>query len=87
MVIYNIVKMEASGSTVINTAIGYLDELDDKNTFETYHGTPFPDWAVDNPGVDLVDYFDTHDPCYLIDTVGFILDGLTLITDLENPEG
>lgn len=86
MTIYNIVKIDASGSTITHTIIGYLTSEDDKVTFESIHGTPLVDWADSNPGVDLHIYFETNDPCYLIDTVNSIQDGLSLITNLENPE-
>ncbi len=84
--IYNIVKIEASGSDIINTIIGYIDSEEDKTTFEGIHGTPFTEWVVDNVGEDLSTYFDTNDPCYLIDSVDSIQEGLSLITNLENPE-
>ena len=86
MIVYNIVKIQASGNTITNTLIGYLNSVDDKNTFESIHGTPLTDWANSNPGVDMTVYFETNDPCYLIDTVSSIQDGLSLITNLENPE-
>lgn len=86
MIVYNIVKIQASGNTITNTPIGYLNSVEDKNIFESIHGTPLVDWADSNPSVDLVTYFDTNEPCYLIDTVSHIKEGLTLITNLENPE-
>ena len=86
MIVYNIVKIQASGNTITNTPVGYLMDIDDKTTFESIHGTPLVDWANNNPGVDLVTYFDTNEPCYLIDTVSYIKEGLSLITNLENPE-
>lgn len=86
MTIYNIVKIDSSGSAIVHTYIGYLTSSDDKVTFEGIHGTPFPDWADSNPTLPLATYFDTNDPCYLIDTLNYIKDGLSLITNLENPE-
>lgn len=79
-------KKGASGDTITSTPVGYLDTLEDKNTFVGIHGTPFPDWVDANPTLGLTVYFDTNDPCYLIDTVKSITDGLSLITNLENPE-
>jgi hypothetical protein len=86
MVTYNVVKIDSSGSTIVHANIGYIESEDDKVTFESIHGTPFIDWVNSNPGVDLHVYFETNDPCYLIDTVNSIQDGLSLITNLENPE-
>jgi hypothetical protein len=86
MVYYNIKKKQASGNTITSTAVGYLDTLNDKNTFEGIHGNPLGEWAEGNLGVDVVDYFDTNDPVYLIDTLGYLIVGLPLITNLENPE-
>ena len=83
--IHNVVKIEAVDGNIVSTVIGYLDS-EDKTTFEGIHGTPFTDWAVDNAGVELSVYFDTNSPCYLIDTVTSIQEGLTLITNFENPE-
>jgi hypothetical protein len=84
--IYNIVKIEASGTTLCTCPVGYIDSEEDKSTFEGIHGTPFTDWVADNPGEELTTYFDTNDPCYLIDSVTSIQEGLSLITNLENPE-
>ncbi len=86
MTIYNVVKIDVSGSTIVSSVIGYVNSDEDKNTFEGIHGTPLTDWAKDNPGNPLVEYFDIHESCYLIDTVSQLKDGLSLITNLENPE-
>lgn len=84
--IHNVVKIEAVDGNIMNTVVGYLDSEEDKSTFEGIHGTPFTDWAGNNIGLDLSVYFDTNEPCYLIDSVNSIQEGLTLITNLENPE-
>jgi hypothetical protein len=64
--------------------IGYVE---DKETFETMHGIAFPTWVTDNPTLDMKDYFISNNHCYLIDSVDVLPDGLSIITDLNNPEG
>lgn len=86
MEIYNVVKMEVMDGAICTYPVGYITSKEDKATFEGIHGTPFQEWVESNVGVDLVVYFETNDPCYLIDSATSIQEGLSLITNLENPE-
>lgn len=83
---FKVVKLESVNNELVCTPVGYIGE-ESKSSFESIHGCPFTDWANTHGGdCALVDYFDTNDPCYLLDTSLSHPSGLSLITNLENPE-
>jgi len=78
-------KFECIDSVLVGTEIGYVDS-EDRDSFETLHPDLFTTWVDENQDKAFCEYFDTHSPFYLIDSTNSPTDGLTLITDLENPE-
>ena len=81
MVYYNIIKIELIEGVITHTKIGYISPVN-KPTFELVHGSPFVDWVEANPELSLEGYFETNEPCYMLDTVSSIQEGLNLITNL-----
>lgn len=79
-----VIKVSVVNGSIDYTTIGYINS-GDKSSFETIQGLAFPQWVNDNPNSDLEVYFDTNDPCYLLDTANDI-NGLSLIANFENPE-
>jgi hypothetical protein len=78
MVYYKIIKIEVIESVLTHSAIGYISPVN-KDTFETIHGCPLIEWVEENPTLPLEDYFDTNEPCHLLDTASSeIPDGLPL---------
>lgn len=78
-------KIELVDGSISYTAIGYINTSDEAS-FKGFHPTHITTWIVDNSELPLEDFFNTNSFCYGLDTINSI-DGLSLITDLENPEG
>lgn len=80
-------KIEATEGEISHSSVGYIDSSDEAS-FISIHGYPFTEWVVNNDASPQVEYFDTNPPCYVLDTCyGMDMEGLSLITDLNNPEG
>ncbi len=73
MAYYNVVKAKMIDGSVSSTVIGYIEESS-KVSFETFH--PFNEESFLAGGSDY----------YLLDT-NYNEEGISLITNLENPEG
>lgn len=87
MNVFLVKKIEAISGEVNFSSVGYIN-LDDEASFVSIHAYPFTDWVSANPSLPQVDYFLSNDPCYVLDTyAGEDIQGLSLITDLNNPEG
>ena len=80
-------KIQAISGKVDVSPVGYID-ASDESSFISIHQHPFTDWVTANPSSPQVDYFTSNDPCFVLDTcAGADMEGLSLITDLNNPEG
>lgn len=85
---YIIRKFTLNNGEIINSTIGYLNDITDRDSFYAIHGTAFIDWVETNNPIDKTEWFDeTNTHFYLIDSKEELPDGLQLITDINNPEG
>jgi hypothetical protein len=83
---YKIIKLELIEGVLTHSPIGYISHVN-KATFELIHGKfynqNFNNWIVANPELSIEVYFESNDPCYLLDCTGFDLpEGETVITNL-----
>lgn len=83
---YIIRKIYETNGEIAYSNVGYLDNINDKNSFESIHTTNFIQWTNNNLDKSRAEYFNIYDPFYVINTSENI-SGLSLVTNLTNPEG
>lgn len=85
---YIVRKFELQNGEIVNSPIGYLNSIEDRDSFYVIHGTNFIDWVELNNPIDKTEWFDeTNTHFYLIDSKEEPPEGLQLILDINNPEG
>lgn len=85
---YIVRKFELQNGEIVNSPIGYLNSIEDRDSFYVIHGTAFINWVETNNPIDKTEWFDvTNTHFYLIDSKEELPEGLQLILDINNPEG
>ena len=84
---YMIRKFEKINSELAYRDIGYLDNTETMEAFRLLHSHNFTTWVESNLDKKQTDYFDIYEPFYGINSVDYLPIGLSLITDISNPEG